>query len=179
MSDTEDDVIKNPERGKQKPQEKYEPIYRQTGREPRNWPVKGATSQTKNQSIIEPKLSEETFSSFDNYTFDSAGERTKLDMPDTKYIDNNEFVFYDAPRMNKEQFPKADEDKSDEPEIGSYILMIFGKIVCFGNSYVIEDRIENILYGEDKEFADLKPSSDDIIVLKRVDIKVGVSIKND
>ena len=182
MPINKDNVIKNPERGKQKQQEPYEPIYRQLGIEPkplidRDYAMIN-NPRSKPRPIVdtEPMYAinpmQETFSSFDGKSVKEDG--SIIDDFDKQYIDNNEFVFPDDP-FNVSV--ATEEVMTDSPNIGDYILMVFGKIVCFGNASKIEDRIEAILYGDDKEFVDAGPTRDDIVVLKRVDVKVGVSIK--
>jgi len=182
MPVNKDNIIKNPERGKQKQQEPYEPIYRQLGIEPKAMidrdhmlinnpmPRHRPVADTEPMYVINPM--QETYSSFDGKSVKEDG--SIIDDFDKQYIDNNEFVFPDDP-FNVSV--ATEEVMTDSPNIGDYILMVFGKIVCFGNASKIEDRIEAILYGADKEFVDLGPTRDDIVVLKRVDVKVGVSIK--
>ena len=171
------DVIKNPERGKQKPQTPYEPGYRKLGLEPQPLIDKDrqfilANTNINTSAVIDPMA--KTFSSFDGKSFADDGDEIDIDGFDAQYIDNNEFVFPEDPF----NVPKQKEvEISDTPNVGDYILMVFSKIVCFGNSDKIEKRVEDILYGDDKEFVELAPSKDDIVVLKRVDLKVGVSIQ--
>jgi hypothetical protein len=174
----DNNIIRNPERGKQKPQQPYEPIYRQLGLEPKplidrdramiNRPFPKPLTKTQPMFEIDPQ--QETFSSFDGKSV--AVDGSMVDDFDAHYIDNNEFVFPEDP-FNV-QAPK--EEDASTPRVGDYILMVFGKIVCIGDANKIENRIEAILYGDDKEFADPIPTRDDIVVLKRVDLKVGVSI---
>ena len=44
--------------------------------------------------------------------------------------------------------------------------------------YVIEEKVKAILYGEDIDFELSEVPQEDIVVLKRVDIQVGVFIKD-
>jgi hypothetical protein len=178
MPTDKDATIRNPERGKQKVQEPYEPIYRQLGLEPKPLIdrdmmfVKNQKPITETQPMYAINPMQETFSSFDGQSIKEDG--SIVDDFDQHYIDNNEFVFPDDPfNVPLEQ----EEVMTDTPNVGDYILMVFGKIVCFGDTQKIENRIEAILYGEDKTFVDLGPTRDDIVVLRRVDVKVGVSIK--
>ena len=54
--------------------------------------------------------------------------------------------------------------------------MVLGKLITIGSSEKIEARVKQIMYGEDKDFAGLEISMDDIVVLKRLAIKVGIFI---
>jgi hypothetical protein len=176
ITDDLNDVVRNTGRSQVKVNlhELNEPSYMQHGIEPqiamednkfvyRKPPIQYAQASQRFNPMAQ------TYSSIDGKSLD-----TSQDDFHGHYIDNNEFIFPDDPfNMPKQKMKPL----SDTPDIGDYILMVFGKLVCFGHHSVIEDRIEAILYGTDKGFVGKNPTSNDIVVLKRVEVKVGVSIK--
>ena len=148
------DVIKNPLRNNAQVHQKYEPEYKRLNREP--------TSM---------------YTSVDNVPFDA--DNNKIDT-NGHIIDNNEFVNLDFINPPKSKQSNDDEIKNKDvdisPEIGDYILMVFGKFILSGSINAIEGRIKSILYGEDESFNGTGVKLDDIVVLKRMQIKVGVFV---
>lgn len=63
-----------------------------------------------------------------------------------------------------------------QPRVGEYILMVFGKIVDTGLIEQIEGVARSILYGENEQYLGTEVKADDIIVLKRIGINVGIFI---
>src|SRR5258708_1813953 len=95
-------------------------------------------------------------------------------------IDNNEYInmpfFAAAPSDNTHVKSEDNISKNDDsPNIGEYILMVSGKIVLVGNLSSIEDKAKNIVYGDDNEYQ--SATIDDMIILKRVSLKIGVFIE--
>jgi hypothetical protein len=52
--------------------------------------------------------------------------------------------------------------------------MVFGKLIASGSMEQIETRVKAIIYSEDSTFAGMEVGVNDVIVLKRIGIKVGV-----
>lgn len=111
---------------------------------------------------------------------------TRQANPKSHIIDNNEFMTYDylADREMEEAVENGGtidldkgKEKSSLPNVGEYILMVSNKIILSGPLKVIEEKIQGILYGEDIDFESDEISQEDIVVLKRVEIKAGVFIK--
>lgn len=158
-----DDVIKNPNRANQRVQTPYEPEYLRKGIVP--LPAPGSE-----------------ISSLDGNTIDEDGFMSNID--DGHIIDNNEYVnfgFDSKPtsrQVKQEQSAKVGsvEKADDSPNIGDYILMVHGKLVLSGPIDVIESQVKAIMYGDDKSFSGIEVSIDDLVVLKRVDIKVGIFV---
>jgi hypothetical protein len=102
---------------------------------------------------------------------DVFGEDGKLNVDMSGHIiDNNDEV--DFGFGSKRQVQQTQSSKI--PETNEYILMIFGKVILSGSLNLVEERVKSVIYGQAKEFASV--SVDDIVVLKRVSIKVGVFI---
>ncbi len=55
--------------------------------------------------------------------------------------------------------------------------MVRGKLITTGNLDKVEKIVRGIIYGENKEFIGQGILVDDIVVLKRVDIKVGIFVE--
>ena len=94
-------------------------------------------------------------------------------------IDNNEFVDLDNISFNSTEV--IDEQENTEsadlmPAINEYILMVMGKTVLIGSLLEVEYKLQSIIYKEDVEFKDTVIDTKDIIILKRIDFKVGVVI---
>lgn len=86
-------------------------------------------------------------------------------------IDNNEYVGFDF--GVKRQEIKNKKTNTQVPNMGEFILMVRGKIVCCGSELEIVSESKSILYGNHPDFGN-SIKIDDIIVLKRIGLKVGV-----
>jgi hypothetical protein len=94
--------------------------------------------------------------------------------------------FLQKPTYTPPVFPKteiieeentATSSTADAPKINEYILMVNGEIIKSGSLEGIENRVRKIIYEEDPLFEGVKVNMDDIVVLKRVGLKVGVFIE--
>jgi hypothetical protein len=172
------DVIKNPARGAPRHPRKYEPEYKRLGLHPQ---VMGDDGQAT------------PIPDYDEF------DREPSSDPNGHMIDNNDYVDLGpySPIMSKphkQQFavvaadgmladapspPSVDvvEIPSPSPKVGDFILMVSGKLIVSGSMSDVQSRVKSILYREDSEYADIELTMDDIVVLKRVDIKVGVFIE--
>lgn len=177
-----DDVIKNPARDIPKSHKKYEPEYQRMNKLP----------IIKEESIEMPRqIIDDTFMSVDNSFVDEDGNDQQI--PDGHIIDNNDFVDFGIkndegpiniitkPKLqkvqNKENIKSTTKNyENNAPEIGDFILMVFGKIITSGNLGFVESKIKSIIYNEDPQFSETEVKEDDIVVLKRVGIKIGVFI---
>jgi hypothetical protein len=153
------DVIKNPTRQTPPVRSKYEPEYVRLNAEP----------------VVR---SSDMYASIDDMPFDENDEPI-----DTRghIIDNNDFVsFGEAPPVTngsrRREEPPRETRESATPEVGEYILMVLGKLIASGSLEAIEKRVKDIIYGEDPSFKGLEVGLDDIVVLKRVALKIGVFI---
>ena len=111
-----------------------------------------------------------TIPSYDQATIDEYPQTT-----DSHIIDNNDFVSFTNPTdtLKPVRSTRA-RIESDTPVVGDYILMVAGKTIEFGSVSRVEDRLKSIMYGEDASFSEQEVSVDDIVVLKRLPIKIGV-----
>jgi hypothetical protein len=144
-----DDVIKNKARLNPVQQKKYEPEY------------------------VRLNITPEIFGTADiaGVDDDTFGEEGKLNVDMSGHIiDNNDEV--DFGFESKRPVPQTQTAKI--PETNEYILMIFGKVILSGSLNLVEEKVKSVIYGQAKEFASV--SVDDIVVLKRVPIKVGVFV---
>lgn len=190
MSDN-DDVIKNPFRSIPKTQTKYEPEYVRHGITPKNAPETIATvaipaSRKRDLNSTIQQLVPEVFNSINGQDFDIDGNEILFETG--HIIDNNEFVSFgyapnQIPQTIEIQTPfvveAATPEKQDNttPQVGEYILMVRGKLITTGNLDKVEKIVRGIIYGENKEFIGQGILVDDIVVLKRVDIKVGIFVE--
>lgn len=149
-----DNIIKNPTRNVSVSQKKYSPEYVRLNVEP-----------------IPMSRTTEEFSSVDGTLIDANDE--EYTVPDSHIIDNNDVVDFGLPEKRAE----TSAAPVTQPKIGDYVLMVFGKLILTGPLDQIQNRVKQLIYGEDSTFANVHVSSNDIIVLKRIGIKIGVFIE--
>lgn len=178
-----DGLIKNPERklSEEKVKLPYEPEYKRLGREP---------------SVIHPE--NDFYSSMDGETIDETGDKILTDDPNGHIIDNNDYVNIDftsnpAPPNHRKfevmsghpddgvNSSRVEPNKTKQssaliPEVGQYILMVFGKLISSGSLEEIQARVQAIVYGDDETFTNIRVETTDIVVLKRVSVSVGVFV---
>jgi hypothetical protein len=160
---TDDVVIKNPTRLIPRPQVPYEPEYVRLNREP--------IMRDNNVKLQQ----EASFSSVDNISFNESGDEVIVGAG--HIIDNNDFVDYVAEKKTSKYRKETTQTINTTPAINSYILMVFGKMILTGSLNEIEDKVKAIIYGEDNSFDGLSVSVDNIVVLKRMNIKVGIFVE--
>jgi hypothetical protein len=90
---------------------------------------------------------------------------------DSHILDNNEYVNYGFNVKSKPQPPK-----SRVPAVGDYVLMVQGKVISYGTHDYILTQAKSILYGEHPSFVEKNVQMEEIVVLKRLSVKVGVFI---
>lgn len=166
-----DDVIKNPRRLVSTPI-KVEPEHVRMGIDVPEAPQKFVAPQAHPNT-------DDSFMGIDSSFFDENGE---VSVESGHIIDNNDFVSFGVP-TSQSPLPKPsvnekinEEENVDSPKVGDYILMVFGKLITAGSVKFIESKVKDIMYGDDPSFSGLDVSADDIVVLKRVNIKVGIFI---
>jgi len=69
---------------------------------------------------------------------------------------------------------KPTENVSYTPKVGEFILMVLGKVISHGNEQQILSEAKSILYKENPNFINSNISIDDIVILKRIGLKVGI-----
>lgn len=148
------DYIKNPNRDKIKVPEKYVPEYIRLGKEPALMNM-----NYRQQTEIEE--------------FNIPNE------PDEPTPNNNEEVFASLDDIYEDEFDDITEVRElpISPDVGQYILLVNGEsILVSGDILEIENKVKKIAYGDDEDFPD-KIEMTDIVVLKRVGLKIGIFIE--
>jgi len=113
-------------------------------------------------------------------------------------VDNNEFVSAASLGLPEESVIKppgkafnfiTEQDLSNpskdrelniilnELEEDSYLLMVHGGVVCSGPLDYIQEQVRLLIFGEHEICQENPLSTDDILVLKRIKIKVGVFLE--
>lgn len=64
--------------------------------------------------------------------------------------------------------------KNKIPNIGDFVLMVHGKVILHGDHNQILSMAKAILYGEHPNFINTNIKVEDVILLKRIALKVGV-----
>lgn len=180
------EVVKNPNRNKPRQVEPRKPEYERLGITPTQFKL----NNYRSGNLLPPTFQEETISEMDGISFNEEGMPEEHAIKkDSHIIDNNEFLNFSFPTASKVSQMKLEDSNSNNeieqtslpsnvPSVGEYILMIAGNIVLSGSLKIIEEKVKNILYGEDIDFDPSEVSQKDIIVLKRVDVQVGIFIRD-
>jgi hypothetical protein len=201
-----DNIIKNPQRSIPKIHEPYEPEYVRRGikvqEAPSNAPgVLGSTKKRDTDNSIVDRTPGEPIKTVSSsiyvdqwgrvipaavnteaiFSIDQTSDENGAAIPlEGGLIDNNDYVdlgYFSNPTKKPEENKAQTKESSSSPNVGDYILMVLGKLITTGSPEKIESKVKEIMYGEDKDFAGLEISIDDIIVLKRMAIKVGIFIE--
>jgi hypothetical protein len=162
-NNNEDDIIKNPARSISFPQRAYEPEYVKMGIDPEIKNIKVG----RDVPDIEAALDGMPIDDLDN----------AMSIMDGHIIDNNDFVSFPInpnPTIVSKNREPSTTTISEQPKVGDYILMVLGKMIVSGSLDVVQSRVKSIIYGDDVSFRDMNVSADDIVVLRRVGIKIGV-----
>jgi hypothetical protein len=127
---------------------------------------------------------ENTWAGIDSISIE---EEDEVQIQNQLMIDNNDFVKIptnNSPlldRLNKVyQAPQKKQDASFDNVLASlqandYILLIKGKIFAIGSLESIQNEITSLIFEE--KLAAMNASMDDLVVLKNVQIKVGVFLE--
>lgn len=192
-------IVKNPSRGIQNPPKPYIPQYREMGIEPEDFePLKlpqkvlistkekKAKSPPSRQPYAEAKTPfkggiPNTGNNMEHSWVEGNKEiidDLELDFPDYKsdpshkLIDNNDFLSVEEDELV--DFSEDDNSEMEELEFnslneGNYALLIQGTLFFVGTSEEIEEHINSLIFNDKNPI-----SPDDIMVLKRMPIKIGV-----
>jgi len=130
---------------------------------------------------------EQTWSSVDGEVVDDVGLNS-----DTEFVDNNEMVsdaalgidadVQPANFLSEGQLQEALTDsylqtilsKMEEDE---YLLLLNDQVICSGPQSYVEEQTASLVFGEHELFMGTSISIDNILVIKKVPIKVGVFLK--
>ncbi len=85
-------------------------------------------------------------------------------------------VLSDGSSMPYKSRPKKADANPSTPQVGQFILMVFDKPILCGDHEDVVSTAKSILYGEHPQFLDTNICADDIVVLKRVAIRIGVFV---
>jgi hypothetical protein len=180
-------VIKNPNRQKQTPLAPQEPNYIRLDKKPIPMGKRVVPMAKKAQASnpAETQIPQETVSMVDNEIVDEEGNTTPIEQG--HFIDNNDFMFppnvpfvqLERTKPDPRQHPPTGTTNAPilgQPRVGEYILMVFGKITDTGPLSQIEGTVRAILYGENEGFIGQEVKQEDIVVLKRVNVQVGIFV---
>ena len=149
---SDDNVIKNPHRKEYTPPMTYVPEYVRLGIDP-----------------IAHNFGQHDVASVDDTAEDDAvGDEISVPSSLNSHIlDNNEFVSFGFQQTKKPA-------KKENPDVGEFIVMVKGKILGHGNHEYVLAQAKSALYGEHPSFMHTESPMEDIIILKRVGLKIGV-----
>lgn len=139
-----DDIIRNPNRDKDSSPINYTPEYKRLG--------------------LNPILQD--FSSLDGELVTPMLAETNV--VESHILDNNEEVSYGF----GVKMPKVKDTTS--PDVGEFVLMVSGRVVSHGSHEYILSEAKSILYREHPEFINKKTQLEDVVILKRIGLKIGV-----
>jgi hypothetical protein len=178
------DLIKNPQRNRPRPVEARQSEYEKLGITPTPGSISygGGLKMAQIAKLPATNEVEDDVDMNGSFGEEDIFEQSAGRLSHQPMIDNNEAMNFNY----EEDLSKAidsgeviDLDNSSErssmPRIGEYILMVSGRIILSGALDLVESKVQTILYGEDEEFKEVP--QEDIVVLKRVALQVGVFIK--
>jgi hypothetical protein len=121
---------------------------------------------------------------FDDFSTYESGDQVD---PNHPMIDNNEDdpnnyadipeVIQSAPEPQQEGDTEESDNQSFQIENNQYVLLVFGNILKVGTLEEVQSEVQKLIFGEHDLDLENSITTDDIIVLKRVNIKVGVFIE--
>jgi len=97
--------------------------------------------------------------------------------PNTPMIDNNDFYtgdFGGSISLPEEVVETAKANDNVDLEEGQYLLAIDGSVISIGSLGDIQNEVRDLVFGDHMAYPGVTFSTDDIVVLKRMEIKVGV-----
>jgi hypothetical protein len=137
--------------------------------------IRREPSLEEQQSIL-PSVAhmQQTWSSVDGNIIDDAFENDGASM-----IDNNDFYTDESlgnhPQVNRSQSSSNDlSDVVNDLDVDSYLLLVKGEPICSGPIEEIEDQTRALIFGEHDLCGGEPIPEEDLIVLKKLKIKVGV-----
>ena len=96
-------------------------------------------------------------------------------------VDNNEFIDIESLQIPSKFDDQANENPSLENEsgemvisIGEFVLLVDGNVMIVGSQEEVQEAVQAILFGEFPGVG--QKNMDDLIVLRRVEVKAGVFI---
>lgn len=128
---------------------------------------------------------EHTWSSVDGQIIDDISTEYPTE-PDHAMIDNNEYVDPKAFNLSSSSSSLPEYEDVNEDELapilndldaGSYLLLVKGVPICSGPAEEIEDQVKALIFGEHELSGGVSIPEEDLIVLKKVSIKVGVFLE--
>jgi hypothetical protein len=179
-------VIKNPNRQKQPTITAQEPNYVRLGKEPIMMGKRIVPTVKKAPLPQAEAQPQEAVLMIDGEIIDEEGSSTPVEQG--HFIDNNDIMFplnnpFDrasrrSPNVVQGQVPQGTSSAPilGQPRVGEYILMVLGKIVDTGSLSQIESTVRAILYGENEQYIGQDVKEEDIVVLKRVNVQVGIFV---
>jgi hypothetical protein len=131
---------------------------------------------------------EQTWSSVDGELVDDVFETNQ------PMIDNNDYVTEEALGQQETNYEKVvsflSEDQLqdavgqdymssilDQLQEDEYLLFVDKEPVCSGTLAQVQDELRSLIFGEHPAFPNRSMSPDDIVVIKRVKLKVGVFLE--
>ena len=98
---------------------------------------------------------------------------------ETPMIDNNDIVtvLEDKPFMTEKDLQDLKDDEFSNIKDDSYILIVNGSILSIGEKNEIQEIASSLIFGEHPLCEGIAIPVEDIVVLKKVNIKVGLFLE--
>lgn len=96
--------------------------------------------------------------------------------PSQDGLDDASYGGMDEPRLD-DQHPEQSSNSNGFVSPGEYLLLVKNKVVARGNIEYINGVVSDIIYDRHPDFKGISLDPDDFVVLKRMRIRVGVSIE--
>ena len=173
-------IIKNPERQKNKDNTPAIPEYIRLNKRPMVNGFNAASNEDKKVTNV----------NFAGNTDDIKKNQWMIPL-NTGGTQDNQWITFDGNVIedgeDQSEYNVEEDDLIKESEAisnmkiknGEYILMVSATVICSGTIEVVTNKINDIVYGNDIEFASKELEPDDFVVLKRMKLSFGVSVNND
>lgn len=174
-------IFKNQNRNNQENYTKYDPQYKLKNITPENVKFKEVessravnlnTRMNKSYNTNLPSVGnvQETWHS-PEIENDLENEKIDLNRP---MIDNNDYFSNDSMGNNSDN---VDLSILSEVQENKYILIVKGVVVEIGTKITIENELKKVVYGEHPLFKNVELDPTDVLVFKRLEIKIGVFLE--
>jgi hypothetical protein len=117
---------------------------------------------------------ENTWAAFDDAMNESGNFAEGVD-PNHPMIDNNDFV--EDQSNSQEEYIMVEDASQLNVEYNEYVLMVNGEIISTGALDPIQEEVRALVFGEHPLTQNQAVDPDNIVVLKRIKIKVGVFLE--
>jgi hypothetical protein len=100
--------------------------------------------------------------------------------PNHTMIDNNDMIFYEDSTLSSSRSESSSDLQSilEKMEEGGYLLLVDGVPICSGSQQEVENQSQALVFGEHELCEGHPVSVDNLTIIKKIKIKVGLFLEN-